>query len=155
MTGYVPAPTVSPGPDVGWRLRLKFREPTWWIWAVLAELLIAGLAGHDTARLAAMAIAAGQALVWVVRHRSVVDFATQVRVAYAVWMAASLFPAFTPLFWVQAAGTTLLVLFGYCPLARMLLCLPVNRRVPLTLTRAARVFLHPPTSGSVLLQLKL
>jgi len=155
MTVQSPVPPPLPGPTPGWAMRLKFSEPTWWIWATLSALLILGLAGFDTARLVAMAVAGGQALAWLARYRGIMHFPTQVRVAYAVWMAASLVPVLTPLFWVQAAGTTLLVLFGYCPLARMLLFLPPNRTVPLTLSRAARIILHPPTSGSVLHDLRL
>lgn len=103
----------------------------------------------------AMTVAGVQALVWLVRHRSLSHFPTQVRVAYAAWMAASLVPALTPMFWIQTAGTLLLVLLGYCPLARMLLVLPANRKVSLTVQRAVRIVLHPPTHGSVIKELKL
>ena len=154
MTLHSPVTSDVPA-TAGWTLRLKVSEPTWWIWASLSLLLIAGLAGYEEARYAAMVVACCQALAWLARHRSIAHFPTQVRTAYAIWMAASFVPLLTPMFWIQAAGTTLLVLVGYCPLARMLLFLPTNRTVPLTLRRAARIVVHPPTAGSVLQDLKL
>lgn len=147
-----PAMTI---PAPGWGLNVKPAQPTWWIWLGIALLLLAGLGGDINWRYAAMAAAALQAVVWLVRNRSLMHFPTQVRVAYALWMAASFLPMLTPLYWIQAAGTTLLVLFGYCPLARLLLFLPANRKVPLTWRRAGLIIAHPPTSGSVLEELKL
>jgi hypothetical protein len=145
--------TVTPAPD--WTSHLNLASPAWWTWAASAALLLAGAAGSDVSRLATMPIAAGQAALYLVRHRSLAHFATQVRVAYAIWMAASFAPFLLPLFWIQTAGTTALVLFGYCPLARMLLLLPSNRSVPLTPRRVARIFLHPTTAGSVRRDLSL
>ncbi len=153
MDGTAPSAAMARG--AGWRLRLNVGDGKWWIWAVLSALLLMGVAGVEHARSAAMAVAGLQAAAWLARSRSVAHFPTQVRAAYAVWMAASFIPVLTPMFWIQAAGTTMLVLVGYCPLARMLLFLPANRTVPLTLARAARIVLHPPTAGSVLSDLKL
>ena len=152
------APTTNPAIAIrvpAWTSHLKLASPAWWAWAALAALLLAGTTGCEASRLAAMPIAAGQAALYLVRHRSLTHFATQVRVAYAVWMLASFAPFLLPLFWIQTACTTALVLFGYCPLARMLLLLPSNRSVPLTPRRVARIFLHPPTAGSVRRELAL
>lgn len=128
---------------------INFTSPAWWTWIVIAGLLVAGLSGQEDARLAAMWIAAGQAALYVTRHRSLAHFPTQVRVAYALWMAASFFDVLVPLFWIQAAGTSALVLLGYCPLARMLLVLPWNRTVPLTWRGLAVMAFHPPIRGDV------
>ncbi len=129
---------------------IKLKEATWWTWLLIAGLLIAGLAGNPIMRQAAMALAVAQALVYLAAHRSVLHFPTQVRVAYALWMAASFVPELTFMYWIQTAGTTALVLFGYCPLARMLLVFPWNRSVPLTWRRLATIAFHPPVRGSVL-----
>lgn len=155
MTLTVSSPSSPLARGEGWGLHLKITDAKWWIWASLAALLVAGFAGYDTARYAAMVIAACQAVAWLALHRSIRHFPTQVRTAYAVWMALSFMPLLAPMFWIQAAGTTLLVLFGYCPLARMLLFMPFNRKVPLTMKRAIRIIVHPPTSGSVLCDLQL
>jgi hypothetical protein len=151
-TSTIPAEAAA---SRGWARHIRLDRPTWWLWALLAALLIAGLLGYAAARYAAMAVAGLQAAAWLGRNRSLAHFPTQVRVAYAIWMAASLHPLLLPMLWIQAAGTTALILLGYCPLARLLLFLPFNRRVPLTLRRAARIVLHPPTNGSVLDELAL
>jgi hypothetical protein len=135
------------------RLHLHPRSLAWWTWVVLACLLLLGLAGVGLARELAMAVAAGQSAVYFGRHRSLDHFPTQVRVAYAIWMAASFIVL--PMFWIQAAGTTALTTVGYCPLARMLLVLPRNRSVPLTWQRLAVIAFHPPVRGSVRTELPL
>ena len=52
--------------------------------------------------------------------------------------------------YLQLVGTAVLVLAGYCPLARTLLLMPWNRRAPFTLSLARRVYLTPPVRGSIL-----
>lgn len=138
-----------------WTRHWKTGSPAWWAWLAIGSLLAAALAGNDGARAFALALATLQAFVYVMRHRSLSHFPTQVRVAYVLWMVVSFVPGMTPLFWIQAVGTTALVAFGYCPLARILLFLPQNRTVPLTALRAWRIIFHPPTSGSVLEDLKM
>jgi len=134
---------------------IKLKEVTWWIWLLIAALLIWGLTGEPAAREAAFVVAAVQAIVYLMRNRSLLHFPTQVRVAYVLWMAASFVPEATFMYWIQTAGTTALVLAGYCPLARMLLLAPWNRSVPLTLRRLGVIAFHPPVRGSVLTGLPL
>ncbi len=136
--------------------RNLWRRPfAWWAWLAIDVLLLGGLAGSGTSRLAALMLVVAQTVIYLARTRSLLDFPTQVRVVYLVWMVASFVPHLTPMFWIQATGTTALVVFGYCPLARSLLFLPINRRVPLTPARALKIVLHPPTKGSVLDELAL
>jgi hypothetical protein len=51
---------------------------------------------------------------------------------------------------MQLAGTSALLAFDYCPLARTLALMPWNRRVPLSGRLVLRVFLTPPVPGSAL-----
>ena len=135
---------------------IKYTQITWWAWAVTAVLLLWGLfTGEMLARQAAMAVSLAQAAVYLARNRSLSHFPTQLRVAYALWMAASFVPELTFMYWIQSAGTTALVVFGYCPLARMLLVFPWNRTVPLTGRRLATIVFHPPIHGSVVTGLPL
>jgi len=134
---------------------LRLASPAWWTWAALASLLLAAMAGYDGLRVLALIVAYYQAIIYLGRYQSFTHFPTQVRVAYLLWMIASFIPGFAPMFWIQAVGTSVLVLGGYCPLARMLLFLPFNRTQPLTASRMLRIVLHPPTSGSVQKELAL
>jgi hypothetical protein len=46
-------------------------------------------------------------------------------------------------------GTTGMVLFGYCFLARTLSLLPWNRSVPLSMAMLQRTYFAPPCAGNV------
>lgn len=128
---------------------IKYTEITWWVWFLLAGLLIWGLTSAPAARQAALVIAVLQAVTFIAHNHNLRHFPTQVRAAYALWMAASFVPELTFMYWIQTVGTTALVLAGYCPLARMLLLAPWNRSVPLTWLRLAVIAFHPPIRGSV------
>ena len=128
---------------------------TWWIWAMAAGLLVWGLTGQVLAREGAMALALLQAIGYLSVHRSVKHFPTQLRIAYAIWMAAGLVPPLFVIYWILAAGTSARVLTGYCAMARLLLLLPWNRSVSLSWRRIRIIACHPPIDGSVLSGLPL
>ena len=96
-----------------------------------------------------MALAVLQAIGYLLVYRSVRHFPTQLRIAYALWMAVSLAPPLFIMYWILAAGTTARVLTGYCAMARLLLLLSWNRPVPLTWRRIGIIAFHPPIQGSV------
>jgi len=134
---------------------MKFGSLAWWIWAILAGLMLLGLAGQMLARDAAMALAILQAIGYLAIYRSPRLFPTQLRIAYALWMAVSLVPPLFVMYWILAAGTTARVMTGYCAMARLLLLLPWNRSVPLTWARITTIAFHPPIQGSVVSGLPL
>ena len=134
---------------------MKITSLAWWIWAILAGLMLWSLTGQMLAREAAMALAVLQAIGYLLVYRSVKYFPTQLRIAYALWMAVSLAPPLFLMYWILAAGTTARVLTGYCAMARVLLLLPWNRSVPLTWARIRTIAFHPPIQGSVVSGLPL
>ena len=81
-------------------------------------------------------------------HRSLKHFPTQLRIAYAHgWPRSSSHTVHS--IRILTAGTTARVLTGYCAMARLLILLPWNRSVPLTLRRIGIIASHPPVEGSV------
>lgn len=134
---------------------MKIASLAWWIWAILASLMLWSLTGQILAREAAMTLAVLQAIGFLFAHRSVRYFPTQLRIAYVLWMAVSLVPPLFLMYWILAAGTTARVLTGYCALARLLLLLPWNRSVSLTWRRIGIIAFHPPINGSVVSGLPL
>ncbi len=48
------------------------------------------------------------------------------------------------LYWLPVLGTGVMLVFGYCLMARMLSLLPWNRTEPLTLSLLRRTFVSPP-----------
>ncbi|MFZ5603366.1 MAG: hypothetical protein ACOY7J_13010 [Pseudomonadota bacterium] len=130
-------------------LRLEFNKLAWWYWLVADVLLMLALWVERDCFVVALAFNLFQLLHFILRQRSFTAFPVQVRAGYWLWLLAGLAPGLFWMHWIQLAGTSAMLLFGYCPLARMLSLLPWNRRQPFTLQFMVRTFLVPPTSGSI------
>ncbi len=129
--------------------RSQFNDVRRWYWLATAMLLAGYVAGLHAAIFAAIALAAVQLVHFAARGRELAAFPVQVRAAYLVLLVAGLYPPLGFIHWVQLVGTWLMVLVGYCPLARALSLLPWNRRRPLSADLVRRTFLSPPVRGSI------
>jgi hypothetical protein len=127
----------------------RFNDIRWWYWLATAILLAGYVAGLHAAIFAAIALTAVQLAHLAARERRPAAFPVQVRAAYLALLAAGLYPPLAFLHWVQLLGTWLMVLVGYCPLARALSLLPWNRRRPLSAELVRRTFLSRPVPGSI------
>lgn len=119
----------------------------WWYWAATLPLLVAAVVFEQReafAPLIAFTTWQGAHFLW--RTRSVLAPPVQTRSAYTLLLLAGLWPPLGFIHWIQVAGTTAMVLFGYCPLARMLALMPWNRREPLTGELLRRIVLAPPSA---------
>jgi hypothetical protein len=131
-------------------MMIVYKEVSWWYWAITAGLLIAGLAGRFEAFYLAIALSVVQTVHFRLREGAFAAFPAQVRLVYTLILLAALLPPLNWLYWLPAIGTTALVLFGYCPLARILSLMPWNRRQPLSWLLVRWTFLTPPVKGSIL-----
>lgn len=131
------------------KLLVMPREITWWIWLVTVLLLAAGLAGISAGFAAAILLSAAQTTFFALKHRSLASFPVQVRLAYTLCLLLYAVPGFHWMFWLPAVGTSALVLFGYCLMARILSLMPWNRTEPMTMGSLGRTFLTPPVLGNV------
>jgi len=117
----------------------------WWYWTATLPLLVAAVV-FDRRELFAPLIAfttwQGVHFLW--RTRSPLAPPVQTRTAYTLLLVAGLWPPLAFIHWVQVAGTTAMVLFGYCPLARMLSLMPWNRRERLTWQALTATILASP-----------
>ena len=125
----------------------RIQDIGWWYWLATVALLGIGLLGWSPGIWLAMTLCLIQ-IVHVLRLvRDVSTFPLQVRVAYAMLLAAGLW---APLQWVhiiQLIGTTARMLVGYCLLAHTLSLAPWNRRQPLTWSMLRRTFFSPQTAA--------
>lgn len=128
----------------------QYRHISWWYWLATAPLLIAGLSGRTEAFYYAMALTVMQWIHFGLRDRSLVSFPVQVRAGYLGLLLLGQWDPFYFIYYIQLAGTSAMVLFGYCPLARLLSLMPWNRREPFSLSLVKRTILSPPTRGSIL-----
>ena len=122
---------------------------TWWLWALTGAAVSASLSGWAPGLPVALALTTLQAVHQAARTRSVHSFPVQVRAAYLLVLLAGTWPPLRVLHPLQLAGTMALVVFDYCPLARMLSLLPWNRRRPFTLSLLRMTFLSPPVRDIV------
>jgi hypothetical protein len=99
--------------------------------------------------LAAIGLTAIQLLHFAARDSILFAFPVQVRAAYLGLLIIGLLPWTGVVHWIQLFGTWSMVLFGYCPLARILSLLPCNRRQPLSVDLLRRTFLSRPVRGSI------
>jgi hypothetical protein len=129
------------------RLLLMPSELTWWVWLATATSLAFGLAGHPTGFYTAIALSAAQTCWFLVKHRSLKPYPVQIRIAYTVCLVGYLLSGMSWTFWIPMLGTSALLLFGYCLLARMLSLCPWNRTRPFTMALVSRTFLAPPVPG--------
>jgi len=126
------------------------RNITWWFW-LATDVALANYLFIDRQFIkAAIALAAVQIPVFARRGGGWLSFPAQVRIAYTFLLVLGLWQPFRFIHWMQLAGTTAMVLTGYCFLARCLSLLPPNRSEPLSIGLIGRTFLTPPIHGNIL-----
>ncbi|BAU50186.1 hypothetical protein SVA_3650 [Sulfurifustis variabilis] len=130
----------------------RFRQIGYWYWLALDILLAVGLFGiAPQALLVAIGLGAFQSFHYLIRQGRLSAFPVQVRIAYLGLLAiGQLGGVFLIVNWIQLIGTTALLLFDYCPLARIVSLMPWNRTRPFTWRLMWRTFCSRPVSGSFL-----
>jgi hypothetical protein len=127
-----------------------YRRLSWWYWLASAALLAIGLAGATVGFAAVAVLGVIQTLHFVRLERSLTSFPVQVRTAYVLLLVIAPRVPFHALYWSLFVGTTVMVLSGYCFLARALSLLPWNRPEPFSADLVKRTFLAPPSAGNLL-----
>lgn len=126
------------------------RDASWWHWTITILLLAAYLAGVPWALAAATILCLAMAGWYLARLRTVKPFPVQIRLAFAALLMLGLLPAMAWIHWIQLVGTSAMVTFGYCPLARLLMLAPWNRSAPLSLALVGDLIFREPTGGGIL-----
>jgi len=126
------------------------RDITWWFW-LATDIALAYYLFIDREFIrGAIALAAVQIPIFARRSGGLTSFPAQVRIAYLGLLLAGLWSPLQFIHWVQLLGTTAMVLFGYCFLARCLSLLPFNRMHALNSQLLRETFLTPPREGSII-----
>lgn len=123
---------------------------SWLYWAVTDALLIAAVLGWEDGFAVVIGLNAIQAVHFMLRERSTRSFPVQVRVSYLALLLAGQWGPLYFIYFIQILGTTAMVLFDYCPLARFLSLMPWNRREPLSMELVKRTVFSPPVRGNIL-----
>ena len=117
---------------------------------VTTILLIGVVAGNAASLQAVIALNMVQVIHFIARERSMSAFPVQVRVAYLGLLFLAQAPYMLWIFWVQLIGTTAMVTFDYCFLARCLSLMPWNKTEGYSLDLIKRTFFSAPVEGNVL-----
>lgn len=129
---------------------LRDKGIDWWYWLLTDVLLINGLVGGPGGFAPVIGLTCVQLLHYLWREHSISAFPVQVRAGYLALLLSAQWPPLAFIYWIQLAGTTAMVVVGYCPLARILSLFPWNRSQSLTWRLVWWTFFSPPTRGSVL-----
>lgn len=127
----------------------RMTNKIWVYWFITDLLLIADVFGGFAGLQLALALTLIQVVHFGVEQRSLTAFATQVRIAYALLLLAAFWP---PLYWLiypVILGTTAMVLFDYCFLARFMSLMPWNHKQPYSVGMIVGTFFSKPVAGSV------
>lgn len=127
-----------------------YRESAWLYWLATLVPLALSLSFYPPAIYGAMLIVAVQAAHYSIRQGSFTTLRVQVRVGYLVLLLLGTWPPLFWLHWLQLVGTSAFLLFGYCPLARILSLAPWNRAWPLAASLVWRTFFSAPVAGNIL-----
>jgi len=130
-------------------LNVPKRDLAWWFWLAIDALLATSLFVDSRMLAAVIAVAVIQIPLFARGARGWASFPAQVRIAYLGLLVIGLWRALSFIHWIQLVGTTAMVLFGYCFLARCLSLLSGNRTEPLTVALVARTFFMPPVDGAI------
>lgn len=125
------------------------RDPSWLHWVATLPLLAGHVAGVPGCLELAIIICLTVAFGMWMRTRSVLVMPVQVRIAYAGLLAIGIAPGMFWIYIVQIAGTAAMVLFGYCPLVRVLTLFPWNRTEPITKPWLTRLIWSAAPGGLV------
>ncbi|MCG6876122.1 MAG: hypothetical protein LJE97_13640 [Betaproteobacteria bacterium] len=122
----------------------------WWYWLAAVLSLGAWLAGWAAGLPIAFAAVGAQIIHFTARTGNPGAFPVQVPAAFLGLLALGTWPPFAFLHWLMLGGTSIRLLFDYCPLARTLSLAPWNRTEPLSWRLVKRTYLTPPVRGSFL-----
>jgi hypothetical protein len=120
-------------------------------WAVTAPLLAAHLAGVRGALLAVLVLCAITIAYYTLRLGGLRPARVQIRLGFFAVVALGALPGIGWwILWLPLCGTTAQVLFGYCPMARMLQLMPWNRTSRPGWRDVLEVALRPPGDEGLL-----
>jgi hypothetical protein len=128
----------------------RVKDIAWWYWLVTTILLIGVVTGNTASLLTVIALNIVQVIHYIIRERNVAAFPVQVRVTYLGLLFLAQAPYMFWIFWVQLIGTTAMVMYDYCFLARCLSLMPCNKTEEYSLELIKRTFFSAPVEGNVL-----
>ena len=120
-----------------------------WGWLAINLLLIAHVVGINHVIVIAALLLLLQSLYFYSKGLRWCDLKLQVRLAYALLLIIDIVLPWHLIHGAQIIGTTALLLFDYCFLARTMLLMPWNRNQGFSWALLCKAYLSPPVPGQV------
>lgn len=112
------------------KLTSDVKSIEWWLWTITLLLIIAALAGWTPGYLAVIIVSFLQIPYIALRSKSVVSFASQVRIVYFAYTLLGLWEAGRVYCYaLLLVGTAMVVFLDRCGIALMLKQMPWNRKL--------------------------
>ncbi|MBF6058874.1 MULTISPECIES: hypothetical protein [Thiomicrorhabdus] len=127
----------------------RIMDKVWIYWFITDILLILDVAGWHYGLPIATALTIVQIFHFAAETRSVTSFPVQVRIAYTLLLLVAFWP---PMYWMLypvILGTSAMVLFDYCFLARFMSLMPWNHNQRYSVSMIYATFFSKPVTGSV------
>ena len=128
----------------------NYKEVSWWYWLATIPMLVAGIYGVTEGFYAAIGLTTIQVVHYLYKEKSIAAFPVQVRTGYLVLLVVGQLPYMFWIYWIQIAGTSAMVMFDYCPLARILSLMPWNRGEPFSINLMIHTFFSRPVQGNIM-----
>ncbi len=122
----------------------------WNYWAATTVLIVGALGGLDYWYEVLVAVNIFQVIHFALREKSLTTFPVELRITYLALLLLSQAPYMIWVLWIQLIGTTAMVIFNYCFLARCLALTPWRKTEKYSVDLIKRTFLTAPVDGSVL-----
>ena len=129
---------------------IDYKEYAWWYWFFSAVFLSIGVAGYPEAYLFAIGLTIIQLIQFIIMHQSFTHFSVQVRFCYLLILLAALPEPMQWVYWLPVMGTWAQLIFGYCPLARIVSLFSWNCEEKLSIGLIKNTFFSRPVRGNIL-----
>jgi hypothetical protein len=128
----------------------RILNKVWGYWFITDALLISWAFGWADGLILAILLSTIQVGHFYYEDKSIAGFPTQVRIAYLLLLILALWSPLAWLIYVVILGTTAMVVFDYCFLARFMSLMPWNYPLAYQFQDIWNTFMSKPIAGSVL-----
>jgi len=122
----------------------------WIYWFIVVVFLVAALFVWPPAIYLSMLVTAVSSVHMYRYSPRVTSFPMQVRLTYLGLLVLGMMPYFNWLYWAMMAGGCALLIFDYCPLARMLSLMSWNRNQSMSWQFFRSAIFSMPVKGSII-----
>ncbi len=128
----------------------KIKSISGWYWIASIFFLGWGIFYEDTGFYYAIFLAGIQVIHFLITEKGIKSFPVQLRMAYFFILLVCSWQPLRSLYWIPFIGTSAMVFFDYCLLARLLSLLPWVRKEAFSMNLVRKTIFSKPVKGCIL-----